>query len=248
MEYIYTMPGSFMEDKDVPTRWRLYGYLNSFFINGKPVYASNDYLATQLEVSDRSIQNAIKELEGLGLVHCTRTKTSRIINPTKRRTSRGETEQHTGVKPVSPPTKENDIKGRSQFHPNSEINSESRLIKIKKIKWEREKKVLTDLKAKNFDSYVPVIKTLVYEWHQNELKIKNELQKFANYWLEPDPNGKPKIDLQNTFEINGRIARWFGSPYCFGKKPDTAEVAYKARSEYGGSTLGDIIKSYKINN
>lgn len=243
-EYIYTMPQSFIEDKDVPTRWRLYGYLNSFFINGKPVYASNDYFATKLDVSSRSIQNAVKELEERGFVECKRNKTSRIITPLKSYQSRGEVEQHEGVKPVSPPMKDNDIKGGSQFHPNSEINSENKIIYIPKEKWEKERKILEDLKAKNFLVHQSKIIQLSKDWQQSELKIKNALYEFALYWMEPDSKGKPKILREKTFEINGRIARWFGKPYCFGKKPDTVEVATRARTEYGGSTLGELIGKY----
>lgn len=47
-EYIYTMPQAFMDDKSVPTHWRLLGYLNGFFINGKSVWASSATIAEEL--------------------------------------------------------------------------------------------------------------------------------------------------------------------------------------------------------
>lgn len=66
--YIYTMPEKFMEDESVPVKWRLYGYINGFWIAGKPVYASNQYFAEKLKCSERHISRALAELETDGLL------------------------------------------------------------------------------------------------------------------------------------------------------------------------------------
>ena len=79
---IYSMPEGFLTDQEVPVRWRLLGILNGFHINGKDLYASNDWLARQLDCSERSISNGVKELEARGEVYCERTDRTRIIKRT----------------------------------------------------------------------------------------------------------------------------------------------------------------------
>lgn len=66
--YIYTMPERFMEDESVPVKWRLYGYINGFWISGKPVYATNEHFAEKLKCSERHISRALADLEAEGLL------------------------------------------------------------------------------------------------------------------------------------------------------------------------------------
>jgi hypothetical protein len=66
--YIYTMPESFMRDGSVPIKWRLYGYINGFWIAGKPVYATNEHFSEKFECSERHISRALAELETEGLL------------------------------------------------------------------------------------------------------------------------------------------------------------------------------------
>lgn len=79
--YTYSMPQAFMDDKSVPTRWRLLAYLNGFFLNGQVVWSSNETIASELGVDEKSIQRAVKELDDRGLIECKRTKASRVIYP-----------------------------------------------------------------------------------------------------------------------------------------------------------------------
>lgn len=72
-----------MNDSSVPAHWRLLGILNGFFINGKKVYASNEWFAEQLKCSTRTVTDAISKLEQLGKIHCERTRTSRVITDVK---------------------------------------------------------------------------------------------------------------------------------------------------------------------
>ena len=76
---IYTMPQSFMDDKSVPTHWRLLWLLNWFFLNGNSVWKSNATLWKELWVSERSVTRAIVILEKMQLIFIRRTKTSRTI-------------------------------------------------------------------------------------------------------------------------------------------------------------------------
>lgn len=77
--HVYTMPQVFMDDKSVPTHWRLLGYLNGFFLNGKSVWASNETIAKELHVDEKSITRAVSKLEKLQLIKTKRTKNSRVI-------------------------------------------------------------------------------------------------------------------------------------------------------------------------
>lgn len=76
------MPEGFLTDQEVPVRWRILAILNGFHINGKDLYASNDWIARQLDCSERSITNGVKQLEERGEIYCERTKVSRIIKRT----------------------------------------------------------------------------------------------------------------------------------------------------------------------
>lgn len=66
--YIYTMPEKFMSDESVPIKWRLYGYINGYWIGGKPVYATNEHFAEKFKCSERHISRALAELESDGLL------------------------------------------------------------------------------------------------------------------------------------------------------------------------------------
>lgn len=80
-EYTYSMPQQFIDDPNVALKWKLYGYLNGFWISGKSVYARNDTLAKNFNKSERAIQSALEELEGLGLVTRDIKGLSRYILP-----------------------------------------------------------------------------------------------------------------------------------------------------------------------
>lgn len=64
------MPEQFMNDKGVALKWKLYGYMNGFWLNGRTMYATNEHFAEKFGVSERSIVRALVELEEMGL--CTR--------------------------------------------------------------------------------------------------------------------------------------------------------------------------------
>lgn len=77
----YTMPQQFIEDVNVALKWKLYAYLNGFWIGGKTVYARNDTLAKEFSKSERAIQFALGELEELGLITRNIKGLSRFILP-----------------------------------------------------------------------------------------------------------------------------------------------------------------------
>jgi len=80
-EYTYSMPQKFMDDPNVALKWKLYGYLNGFWLAGKPVYARNDTIAKQFEKSERAVQLALGELEEMGLITRDIKGLSRYILP-----------------------------------------------------------------------------------------------------------------------------------------------------------------------
>lgn len=75
------MPEKFMEDDSVPVKWRLYGYLNGFWISGKTVFATNAHFAERFKCSDRHISRALEELEKDGLLTRNVNGFKRLILP-----------------------------------------------------------------------------------------------------------------------------------------------------------------------
>ena len=80
-EYTYSMPQKFMDDPNVALKWKLYGYLNGFWLAGKPVYARNDTIAKHFGKAERSVQEALSELEKMGLITRDIKGLSRYILP-----------------------------------------------------------------------------------------------------------------------------------------------------------------------
>jgi len=81
MDYRYTMPQGFMEDKSVPVKWRLYGVVNGFWLSGRSCYGGNPYFAKLLSVSPRQIRNAFAELEVDKLLRRKIKGTTRVVVP-----------------------------------------------------------------------------------------------------------------------------------------------------------------------
>lgn len=77
----YTMPQQFMDDPNVSLKWKLYGYLNGFWIGGKSVYARNDTIAKEFGKTERAVQSALEELEKMGLISRDIKGLSRYILP-----------------------------------------------------------------------------------------------------------------------------------------------------------------------
>jgi len=75
------MPQSFLADKSVPVRWRVWAVINGFFIAGKEFWASNEWIAEQIGCHKDSVSQGVKELEELGMMHSKRTRRSRVIYP-----------------------------------------------------------------------------------------------------------------------------------------------------------------------
>lgn len=102
-----------MHDQNVPAHWRLLGILNGFFANHKDVYASNAWFQEQLNCSQKTVSDAVRYLEELGIIKCERTLNSRLIK-------RGDSSQLLGgVQPTTMPHS-------SQLLPNSDSNAESK--------------------------------------------------------------------------------------------------------------------------
>jgi hypothetical protein len=142
--YTYTMPQLFIEDKQVPTRWRLLAYLNGFFLNGQVVWSSNETISEELGVDEKSVQRAVKELDDRGLIECKRTKSSRVIYPCNRKkeSSQGWTSVSRGWTSVSTPLDGHQCPPISDIISDSIISSEteSRPEESETLKSEEENK------------------------------------------------------------------------------------------------------------
>jgi len=68
MRPIYTLPEAFINDESVPVKWRLYGIINGFWVNGLTVYAANKYFCDKLGCAERTVSYALAELEKDNLV------------------------------------------------------------------------------------------------------------------------------------------------------------------------------------
>lgn len=112
------MPEAFIEDPNVALKWKLYAHLNGFWISGKTFYARNDTLAKIFNKSERSIQSALSELEGMGLITRNIKGLSRYILPGGIKLE--------GRSPASP-THEAQLHlgGEAQLHHSSDSSSDS---------------------------------------------------------------------------------------------------------------------------
>lgn len=66
--HIYSLPEAFLEDGSVPIHWKLYALVNGFWIGGKTVYATNEWLAKKLGCTERHVARALGKLEDIGLL------------------------------------------------------------------------------------------------------------------------------------------------------------------------------------
>lgn len=94
--YIYSMPESFLRDKNVPARWRVLAVINGFILNGGCFYGSNEWLMEQLGCSQQTISSAFSELEELKEIRTERTKRSRRVYKSSRDTNELVSETLTG--------------------------------------------------------------------------------------------------------------------------------------------------------
>ncbi len=79
--YTYTLPQQFVEDKEVPTRWRVWAVINGFFIGGQYCWASNEWLAKKVKSHKDTVSQAVKELEEMNIIKCVRRARGRDIYP-----------------------------------------------------------------------------------------------------------------------------------------------------------------------
>lgn len=78
------MPEAFLKDKSVPVKWKLYGLINGFWINGLTVYAANKFFADKLGCSERMVRSALEELEKESLLRREISGYKRTILPAGR--------------------------------------------------------------------------------------------------------------------------------------------------------------------
>ncbi len=81
MNHIYALPLQFMDDTSVPLHWKLYAFINGFWIGGKTFFASNEYLAKRFDCDERTIPKLLETLETMGLVQRTYEGGRRMVMP-----------------------------------------------------------------------------------------------------------------------------------------------------------------------
>lgn len=143
--YIYTMPESFLKDKNVPARWRILALINGFILNGGCFYGSNEWLMEQLACSEPTVSSAFKELEDLKEIRTERTKRTRKVYKTSRDPSSFGSQ--TQVEPSRDP---------SQLLPNSVSNSEKNTSEQSSryvVETDQKKKVVTEGMQQVFDLF-----------------------------------------------------------------------------------------------
>ena len=60
----------------------------------------------------------------------------------------------------------------------------------------------------------------------NEGVARREIGKFIGYWTELNPSGtKQRWQMQKTFEVNKRLATWFGNSEKFGRRSRIAKIS-----------------------
>ena len=194
---IYSMPEGFLTDQEVPVRWRLLGILNGFHINGKDLYASNDWLARQLDCSERSISNGVKELEARGEVYCERTKTSRIIKRTLVDDSQGE-----GSKRLLPPLQTASIPDSKRLLPISLSNALSITMVADATEDslpKRKKKLLPEMQSV-FDLFTDNPARL--QWRLREVEREAAAILYSEYGIE---------ELKRRYEV---VRKYHKEPMC----------------------------------
>jgi len=94
LKQTFTMPQAFMEDPNVAVKWKLFGIINGFWLNGLTVYASNKFFAEKVGVAERNVRAALEELEELGVIRRQIDGHNRLILPAGE--IREEDAQHPG--------------------------------------------------------------------------------------------------------------------------------------------------------
>jgi len=176
--YTYTMPEKFLEDASVPTKWRLLAILNGFFISKGSFFGSNDWLMSQLDVSQQSISHAVTQLEKDGLISVERTITTRIISACK-----GTNELVGAYKlTCTPPTNE--------LVPNSDNNNSDSII------------LKESPKRSNFKE------NILEHWNMHGIIVHRELSKDARTELgKLERSGYPEEDLKRYITLYATILK-----------------------------------------
>ena len=113
--YVYTMPEAFLHDEGVPARWKVLAIVQGFWISGRTVFATNEWIQKQLGYSRRQVQYALSELEKMNLISRNVKGMNRLILPG------GAIGLHGGVQ-------SHDQKSAVGLHHNSVSNSDNIIL------------------------------------------------------------------------------------------------------------------------
>lgn len=180
--YTYTLPQQFIEDTEVPTRWRVWAVINGFFIGGQYCWASNEWIAKQVKAHKDTVSNAVKELELLKIIKCRRGARSREIYPM----IGANAYQWSAVTPIN---KKNDRPQRlsisySDFTSKRELSAKAQIDVVKDIP-EKKESGFAPAKYPNakdvfrlFKNYSPVL------WDRNTTFLRSAQSLFEEKGME----------------------------------------------------------------
>lgn len=182
--YIYVMPQAFIEDIDVPARWRVWGYVNGFFVNNQTCWASNETIGEKIKAHKDTVSKAVGELEEIGLISCERTRRTRLISPIIRREIGTNAYQERGSTPIS---------DRHERLSISDSISDS---------------IKTDsLRSSDSSSLGKLFQPTAEKEEERAPKKEKDIQSFkaATYWLKLCEKNTNSLPTSSIFKIQGII-------------------------------------------
>lgn len=213
------MPEDFMSDQSVPAHWRLLGILNGFFLNYKPVYASNEWLSEQLKCSTRTITDAVARLEQMGFIVCERTRTTRVIK------QKDSNQLLSPSQPTAIPDS-NQLLSNADSNADNNTGSEAAYV-IVKDEPEKQRKKEPDIPKQVFQVFSDVIGRSPLNWRTNTTQRTSAENLYTERGL-----GQIKKALEVYLEIRGEpFCPQINSPYDLDSKW-TKLAAFK-KKHYG---------------
>lgn len=202
----YIIPSKLAESGD-EKKAILYGLITSLARSEGYAWASNQYMAEKLKVSDRTIQNKLKNLIDDGWVvrafDNDQTMEGRKLYPQVTVHAMGYTPHETAD---TPPRKNQHTPPRSQLHHSNISNTSNiNLEGGKPPRTPKEEAIEFFTSQEKQQSAI----NWIIDHGVPESKAKLEVQKFLNYWTELNSTGrKQKWEMEKTFEVKRRFVTW----------------------------------------
>lgn len=229
--YIYVMPQAFIEDNDVPARWRVWGYINGFFVNNQTCWASNETIGEKIRAHKDTVSKAVGELEEMGLISCERTRRTRLISPKIRREIGIDAYQEPSPTPISDRHERlsiSDSISDSLIGAHEDVPRASNLSKLFRAKPSQEEepvRAVSKISEKEKLAYIPLVR-----WAESERGfpfLTTEVGKQLKALKLAKQNGLTGVELKERWEelstdkfwsVNG--FDWMNVVQSFNKRRD----------------------------